>query len=161
MAAPPPGQFDNAKLRQLRLDLGLKQVELAERIGVEATVLCSWERPGGRPSAKNLGRIASTLGLEVSDLYRPDPAVAGTLADLRVQAGLGQRELARILNVSQAAISRWESNAIAPPPELLSRYAQALGTTPVALINATKAAPQRRRRTPQKQPQTTDQQPRS
>ena len=159
MAAPPPGSFDNAKLRRLRLDLGLKQVELAKRIGVDPVVLSSWERPGGRPTAKNLGRIASALGLEVSDLYRPGPAVAGTLADLRVHAGLGQRELAGILDVSQPAISRWERNGVAPPTELLPRYARALGTTPAALIDAAAAVQQRQRRTPQQQPQTADQQP--
>lgn len=160
MAAPPPGSFDNAKLRRLRLDLGLKQVELANRIGVDPVVLSSWERPGGRPSARNLGRIAAALGLEVADLYRSDPAAAGTLADLRVQAGLGQRELACALDVSKAAVSRWERKVSAPPTEILPRYAQALGTTVVALIRAAKSTPRpegeagpksakRRQRTPE------------
>lgn len=59
------------------------------------------------------------------------PAVS--LAQLRREAGLSQRELAGRLGSSQAQVARVEG-AAAPSMRSLNRYLQALGMTPVALV---------------------------
>lgn len=59
------------------------------------------------------------------------PAV--TLADLRREAGLTQRELAERLGSSQAQVARVEGSS-SPSMRSLSRYLQALSMTPVALV---------------------------
>ena len=59
------------------------------------------------------------------------PAV--TLADLRREAGLSQRELAARLGSSQAQVARVEG-ASSPSMRSLNRYLQALAMTPVALV---------------------------
>lgn len=58
---------------------------------------------------------------------------ACTLAELRREAGFSQRDLATRLGLSQAQVARVETSA-APSLRSLTRYLQALGTTPVALI---------------------------
>jgi transcriptional regulator with XRE-family HTH domain len=128
VALPPPGRFDANKLREARIELGITQADLAKRIGVDPGVVNSWEVRGARPSVPNLGRVASALGLTVPDLYRSDAGAAGSLVDLRVRAGLSQREAAELLKVSQARISRWERGVSRPNWEELSSYAQVLNT---------------------------------
>lgn len=61
------------------------------------------------------------------------PERACTLAELRREAGFSQRELATRLGLSQAQVARVETS-VAPSVRSLTRYLQALGTTPVALI---------------------------
>ncbi|UBF25703.1 helix-turn-helix domain-containing protein [Kovacikia minuta CCNUW1] len=50
------------------------------------------------------------------------------LRGARERAGLSQVELATILGLSQAQVSRYEQDPGAIPTELLLRWAQALGT---------------------------------
>ena len=133
MALPPPGRFDADKLREARINLGITQADLAKRIGVDPGVVNSWEVRGARPSVPNLGRVASALGLTVPDLYRSDAGAAGTLVDLRVRAGLSQREAAELLRVSQARISRWERGVSRPTWDELSSYAKVLNTDRITL----------------------------
>lgn len=87
----------------------------------------SWETRRARPSAGNLGRVAFALGLSVSDLYLSDSDAVGALIDLRVQAGLTQRQLAAELGVSQAAVSRWERGLARPTPDQVGLYAGIVG----------------------------------
>lgn len=58
-----------------------------------------------------------------------------TLADLRREAGLTQRELAARLGSSQAQVARVEGSA-SPSVRSLSRYLRALAMRPVALLVA-------------------------
>lgn len=62
-------------------------------------------------------------------------APTGTLADLRREAGLTQRELAARLGSSQAQVARIEA-ASSPSLRSLRRYLQGLALTPVALVVA-------------------------
>lgn len=128
MPIPLPGRFDADKMREARMSLGINQVELASRIGIDPSVVNSWETRGGNPSVRNLPRVAAALGLSVPDLYRSDADAAGTLIDLRVQAGLSQRELAQLLDISQARVSRWERGVSRPTWEEISSYAKVLNT---------------------------------
>lgn len=136
MPPPLPGRFDADKMREARTALGINQVELAMRVGLEPSVVNSWETRGGTPSVRNLRRIASALGLTVSDLYRSDADAAGTLIDLRVRAGLSQRELAQLLDVSQARVSRWERGVSRPTWDKISSYAKVLNTDRITIGTA-------------------------
>lgn len=48
----------------------------------------------------------------------------------REKAGLSQRELASAINISQAAISQWESGETQPTLDNLRKAADILGVTP-------------------------------
>ncbi|MDA0251816.1 MAG: helix-turn-helix transcriptional regulator [Actinomycetota bacterium] len=127
MAVPLPGRFDARKLREARLALGLNQVQAAQRVGVDPSVFNSWESRGCRPSVRNLARVAAALGLSVSDLYASDSDAVGTLTDLRVKAGLTQRQLAVELGVNQTMVSSWERGLARPTPDQAGLYAVIAG----------------------------------
>lgn len=143
MAKPPPGQFDARRLREARLALGLNQGQVAERVGVDPGVFNSWETRGARPSVRNLARVAFALGLSVSDLYVSHPDFVGTLIDLRVHAGLTQRQLAAELGVKQTRLSRWETGLARPTSVQAGLYAVILGCDEDTLRAAIDRTPRR------------------
>lgn len=49
-------------LRDLRLDAGLSQVEVARRAGIVATVLSAYERGRRQPSVEVAGRLIEVMG---------------------------------------------------------------------------------------------------
>jgi transcriptional regulator with XRE-family HTH domain len=127
VATTPPGRFDAQRLQEARVARGFSQAQLAQRVGVDPSVINSWETRGGRPSVRNLSRVAVALGLSVSDLYSSDSDAVGTLVDLRVQAGLTQRQLAAELGVSQARVSDWERGVGRPTADQAGLYAVIVG----------------------------------
>ncbi|MFD6197310.1 helix-turn-helix domain-containing protein [Mycobacteriaceae bacterium NPDC060252] len=136
MATPPPGRFDARGLEQARQAAGLSRLELADRIGTDTDVIRLWEEGGARPSVKNLLRIANSLGLEIRDLYQPEVSTGGTLQDLRVSAGLSQRDLARKLGTTQTAVSRWERAVALPTWAEITAYSEALNVPRTVIAGA-------------------------
>lgn len=68
-----PGAFDEIvaqNLRRLRLLSGMSQGELGERLGVTTQQIQKYERASNRLSAGAIVEIATTLGVEITDLYR-------------------------------------------------------------------------------------------
>jgi len=136
LASALPGRFDADKLRRTRVAAGLSRHALAERIGANPSLVKSWETRGVKPTVRNLSRVADALGLAVNDLYQPDASSEGSLVDLRVAAGLSQRELAEQLGVSQATMTRWEGGRARPNWYDITRYAKALEVEPTTLAAA-------------------------
>lgn len=50
-----------------------------------------------------------------------------TLSALRTAAGLSQAQLAKLVGVSQATVSRWEAGVMTPNADKLRSLARALG----------------------------------
>jgi transcriptional regulator with XRE-family HTH domain len=68
----------------------------------------------------------------VSPYRRPEPPdgldpIITELKDLRMKAGLTQRDLAERLYCSQAAVCSWECGGRTPDVAMLRRWAEALG----------------------------------
>lgn len=57
-------------VRRARLTLGISQEELAERSGLDRSYIGSVERGQRNISIISIDRIASGLGLEISDLFK-------------------------------------------------------------------------------------------
>lgn len=150
MATPPPGRFDARGLEQARQAAGLSRLELAERIGTDTDVIRLWEEGGARPGVKNLLRIANSLGLEIRDLYQPEVSTGGTLQDLRVSAGLSQRDLARKLGTTQTAISRWERAVALPTWAEITAYSEALDVPRTVIAGAIDVTVENCARTPKR-----------
>lgn len=67
------------KIKGLRLQAGLTQQELADKIGVESpSYLSKIETGGASPSYELLGRIAHSLGVALKDLFDKSPSPART-----------------------------------------------------------------------------------
>ena len=62
-------------LRDLRLNAGLSQVEVARRVGIVATVLSAYERGRRQPSVEVAGRIIEAMGYDITFIRRLDPEV--------------------------------------------------------------------------------------
>jgi transcriptional regulator with XRE-family HTH domain len=62
-----------ATLPELRLDKFLTQQDLAERIGVHATLVSDWERGMYRPSMRNLRKLCEVLEVAPSQIDWPQP----------------------------------------------------------------------------------------
>ena len=60
-------------LRTMRRRAGLKQYELADRLGVTRQAVNAWELGRAVPSSKKMPQIAQTLGCQLEDLYAPPP----------------------------------------------------------------------------------------
>lgn len=57
-------------IKTARNRLGMTQSQLAERIGVERTVLTHWENGDTSPRVEHLPRIADALGVSIDELVR-------------------------------------------------------------------------------------------
>lgn len=106
-------------LRKRRLDLGLLQREVAERMGVDVSSIHNWERGRTSPPPRFVPRIVEFLGYVPYDLSK------GTLGQRVVAArhllGLTQRELAHRLGVDPSTLGRWERGEGQPSKGLLGR----------------------------------------
>ena len=57
-------------IKTARNRLGMTQSQLAEKIGVERTVLSHWENGDNDPRTADLPRIADALGVSIDELVR-------------------------------------------------------------------------------------------
>lgn len=62
-----------ARLTELRVQSGLSQQELAERIGVPLANIGFWERTSTPPSSKVLPRLAEALGVNIDTVLGVTP----------------------------------------------------------------------------------------
>jgi transcriptional regulator with XRE-family HTH domain len=90
-----------------RLDLRLKQKEVAEIIAVTPETLLNWEQGHiTEPTLKHWPGIIRFLGY---CLYVPCPTLPEKLYRWRLMQGMGSKELAHIIGVDQRTLLKFES----------------------------------------------------
>lgn len=57
------------RIRERRKELGLKQKDFAEQIGVKSSVVCNWETSVALPRVDALPLIAKTLHCSIDELF--------------------------------------------------------------------------------------------
>lgn len=92
-------------IRQRRLELGLSQRQLAEKVGVGHRVVAKWEA-GGHPDETMRPKLAELLGFDPLELVRRLPE---QLRQYREAHDLSRGELAKMLNLDPGTIWRWET----------------------------------------------------
>ena len=115
-------------MRRRRLDLGLLQREVAERLGADTCSVANWELNRTKPALWFLPGIVKFLG------YTPwsaDGSIGERLLAYRRERGIPQSALALLLGVDPGTLSRWERGRRWPRDELLARLEALLG--PLAL----------------------------
>lgn len=112
------------KIKQLRRQHHLSQEDFASKIGVSQTTVTAWETGKAEPASSIIVKIANYFNistdfiLEVND-SKP-PFVLGTnIKQLRRSHNLNQSDLGKILNVSQQAVTAWETNRSIPGADTL------------------------------------------
>lgn len=63
-----PRQTNASPIARLRIERGLTQAQLAERIGCPYSSVSRWECSGKAPGTRYLIKIAEVLGCELKDL---------------------------------------------------------------------------------------------
>jgi len=104
-------------LRNRRLVLGLRQEDVAERLGTMREVYERWERDEREPVVSVWPLVLAFLG------YYPGPQES--FADMTLMArrtlGLEQKKLAEQVGVIHQRLRRWEHGAETPSPPELAR----------------------------------------
>lgn len=134
-----------AKIRRLRLKAQLTQRDLAAKVGVDFTYLSKIENGVLPPPAEkiilNLARVlnadkdelnalAGRVPSDISMMLRSqDTSEFGKkLREMRVQAGLSQKDLADRVNIKPSYLSKIETGAKTPPSEkVILKLAEVLG----------------------------------
>ena len=106
-------------IKKRRLELGLLQREVAERIGVNETSIYDWEKHRTDPMLHLIPRITQFVG------YIP-PFFTGQTTGEKIVAyrhvrGMSQRALALTLNVDPTTLGRWERDESLPTGKLKLR----------------------------------------
>lgn len=61
------------RLAEIRKERGMRQTDLADRMGVAKTTVSSWETGHRTPGGNDLLALARTLGVTVEELFeKPD-----------------------------------------------------------------------------------------
>lgn len=98
-------------IRARRIDLGLFQKEVAERIGVHPLTITNWEDSASQPPVQYIPAIIRFLG------YDPSPEATtfpGRLIYSRRVRGLTQKQLATELGVNPTTVRNWENSQHEP-----------------------------------------------
>ena len=101
-------------IRKRRLDLGLRQIDVAKVIGCDEMSIVNWERGHTIPRITHMAGVTRFLGCN------PFPS-AGTLAERllnrRKASGITQKEFAREIGVDPGTLGRWERGERTPTGE--------------------------------------------
>ena len=105
-------------IRARRLDLGLYQKDLAQRLRVTTNTVTNWEKERSRPDLRTWPAVIQFLGYDP----RPDGRTIGERLRLRRQAlGLSWAEAARIMGVDPSTLSKWELGRRTPEGAYLGK----------------------------------------
>lgn len=98
-------------IRRLRQERGLSTRALAGRAKVAQSQVSRWENGSQDMFLDNAVVLARALGVSVSDLLAPPPAMANSIRAIRLRRGFTEAELGHRLGVVQSMVSEWETGA--------------------------------------------------
>ena len=111
-------------LKKRRVELGLFQRDLRKRFNLEKETYANWEKDRCYPAMRHWPGIISFLG------YDPSPAptsIGEQLLAYRRCRGLSRKALAKIAEIDEATLWRWETGEREPNPDRCSGVIRLLG----------------------------------
>lgn len=126
------GETLPGRMKVFRRREGVDQEEAGKRIGVDEGTWRSWETGRRFPNQVNEGRLRRLIN-PVTDPEPPgDESFGSKMSQWRIEAGLSQLRLAKLLGVHAATIRAWELGRRLPPDsrlrEVLVLLEQELGS---------------------------------
>ena len=107
------------------MDLGLRQSDVADRIGVGTQTVNYWEKGHFNPEVQYVPKIVAFLGYAP---FEPPPASFPLqLKAARIAGGLTGRQLAAQLGVHPGTVAEWERGEARPIRLLCGRLRALLG----------------------------------
>ena len=122
---PAGPQTFGENLKQRRLELGLRQQDVAVRIGVSEWTVINWEAGLRQPRITYYPAIVGFLGFDPS---RSVNGAGKSLDAIRRSLGLSIRELARQIGVDEATLYDWERGTRSASPRTQERIAAFLAS---------------------------------
>jgi transcriptional regulator with XRE-family HTH domain len=92
-------------IRKRRLDLGLRQKDVARQIGVNKDTIHNWETNRTAPEVRLIPHIIDFLGYVP---YDPTWSFGHWLRAVRSALGLSQEQLARRAGLDESTVAKWE-----------------------------------------------------
>jgi len=95
-------------IRKKRLELKLRQVDVANQIGISEDCVTFWENGRSKPQIQHMPKIIAFLG------YNPvtyeNVTIGGQIKNYRITNGLSHKKLGKILGVDASTIGSWENS---------------------------------------------------
>ena len=143
-----PGRGTESPLRRRRMQQGLTQSELAQRIGIAPNSIGCWEVGHRNPNVTQVRVLSRVLECSPAELGRelgvaipqkPDPEqwlqrdLGGLLCALRQASGLTKAQVGRCVGRTSSTVRNWELGRTTPPSHVRVRLAQLYAVNPVSL----------------------------
>ncbi|MFC9295788.1 helix-turn-helix transcriptional regulator [Streptomyces sp. NPDC057011] len=134
----PERRFDAPGFRRARVVKGMTQAQVAAALGIkDQSVVSRYESGDASPPQEKLPRLAALLGERVDDLF-PRPGLP-TLADLRCDAGMTQKDTAAVTQTSSCSpVRAAEGGRRKLAPHYVGPLAEAYGVSVEELLAAEK-----------------------
>lgn len=124
----------NNRLKELRKQQGLTQMEASYAIGLHDNTLCQYETGKRNPKPEIWQRLADFYGVSVPYLQGYEqPTPHNRLKELRQERRLSQEDLAKSIGLTRQAISYYENGDRNPSKEIWQQLAVYFGQ-PVSYI---------------------------
>lgn len=129
------------RLKELRLNQQLSQVDIAEKLGISNGLYNKYEKKGVNPPYEILQKLSKIYGVSVDYILGndtvPNEAVTSpthiefsrNLKELRKQKSVTQQQLADILCVDKTSISKWENGSNYPNQNIQVMIADYFGVS--------------------------------
>lgn len=117
-------------LKKRRIELGLLQKEVADRLGLDQSTVGNWEKDRTYPAVRFLPRLIEYLGYDPL----PKPKTIGERLRFKREAmGLSRKRLAVLLGIDDGTLQRYELGVWRAGPrnrEILQRFLSEPTCTP-------------------------------
>jgi len=130
------------RIKSLRIEAGLTQAQLAQRIGVHGQSVSKWERNLMLPDLAVFAVLSKQFGVSLEALVGFDSEgrvydqpfcqerISQAIIELRKGLGLSQAEFAAKISESSHSVSKWERGIIYPDIEKITKLATVFGVLP-------------------------------
>ena len=127
-------------IKELRKETGMTQEELGEKLGVIKQTVSSWEKGISEVNNDTLITLSRLFGVSTDyllGLSGGEKHMKNRLKELREAEGMKQSELGELLNVQDAAISKYESGKVPMTEDKIIQIAEYFGVTTDYLLGLT------------------------
>ncbi|MDR3405038.1 MAG: helix-turn-helix transcriptional regulator [Chthoniobacter sp.] len=112
-------------IRKRRLDLGLRQIDVARIIGCDEMTIVNWEKGHRTPRVNHMAEVVEFLGF---DPFQNGNTMAHRLVNHRKALGITQKEFARQIGVNPSTLARWERGERMPVGQFASKIENLVGS---------------------------------
>jgi transcriptional regulator with XRE-family HTH domain len=104
-------------LRKRRLDLGLRQGDVAAQLAVNISTVTNWEKNYTAPPLSLIPRVNAFLGYDPVEEDFDSLSLGERVVRARQRLGMTQKDLARRLGVDPSTLAHWEHGSRRAMPE--------------------------------------------